>query len=75
MGEADDYRYLFRSYKNLSGTRRIIGADGNSTDPLLFSCGSDDVPPYVLRSEAGSQLHLCGPTLLISAEFLPYAGL
>lgn len=33
----------------------------NTTD--LCSFGTNDVPPYALRSEAPSQLHLSGPTV------------
>lgn len=73
MGEANDYRYLFSSYKAES-TCRIIGTDGygkyyKTTGPVSHSLGSDDVPPYALHSEAPSQRHLCGPTVFIPIEF------
>lgn len=41
----------------------------NTTDLLLCSFGSVDVPPYALHTEAPSQLHLCGPTVFITIEF------
>lgn len=50
-------------------TCKIIGTDGNTTDLLVCSFGSDDVPPYLLHSEAPSQLFLCGHTAFIPLNF------